>query len=180
MRGSPPARSSAHTCEEPSRAERKAIRVPSGLHRGRESEAGLDVIRRGSPPATGTSQRSVLRLPPARSTSVSAKATREPSGETCGSARRWSFIISVAVKVRGGAWGRREAGEAQGEKGGQVLAHGQPPGVSGWAVGTVDLQATGRFMKAAVEGQPVRNSHDSRMAAGASSRGQSAKPCRAK
>ena len=35
-------------------------------------------------------------------------------------------------------------------------------------------------MKAAVVGQPVRNSQDSRIAAGASSRGQSANPRRAK
>ena len=180
LRGSPPARSSAHTCEEPSRAERKAIRVPSGLHRGRESEAGWDVIRRGSPPATGTSHRSVLRLPPARSTSVRAKATREPSGETWGSARRPSFIISVAVKgvAAGLAAGARQARPRASVAGKRGLM-GNLRGV-GRDRRAVDLQATVRFMKAAVEGQPVRNSHDSRMAAGASSRGQSAKACRAK
>ena len=39
---------------------------------------------------------------------------------------------------------------------------------------------TERFMKAALDGQPVLNSQDSRMAGGASSRGHSANPIRAK
>ena len=67
---SPPPSSSCHTCDEPSRVERKPSVRPSGLKRGRVSEAGFDVSRRGSPPATGASHSSALRAPPARSISV--------------------------------------------------------------------------------------------------------------
>jgi len=57
-----------------------------------------EVSRRGSPPPSAASHRSLLRVAAWRSTSVSAYATAAPSGDSCGSASRLSFIISVAVK----------------------------------------------------------------------------------
>ncbi|MCA1609430.1 MAG: hypothetical protein LC780_00845 [Acidobacteria bacterium] len=41
-----------------SRLETKAIRRPSGFQTGEESDALLEVSRRGRPPASGTIQRS--------------------------------------------------------------------------------------------------------------------------
>jgi hypothetical protein len=50
--------------------ETKASRRPSGLQRGRESDFGSSVTRRGVPPAAGITQMSVLRVQAVVSTSV--------------------------------------------------------------------------------------------------------------
>ena len=84
--------------------------------------------------------------------------------------------MAVKGAAAGLAAGARQATPRASAAGKRGLM-GNLRGVSGADVGS---QSTVRFMKAAVEGQPVRNSHDSRMAAGASSRGTSAKACRAK
>ena len=180
LRGSPPARSSAHTCEEPSRAERNAIRAPSGLHRGRESDAGVG--RDPSRLAARHRHEPQVRvaLAPGEVDLGEGEGHPRPVGRDLrvGQAPELHHL-GGGERGRRGARGRREAGEAQGECGGETRAHGQPPGCRA-GPSSRRSQATVRFMKAAVEGQPVRNSHDSRMAAGASSRGQSAKACRAK
>jgi hypothetical protein len=50
--------------------ETKARRRPSGLQRGRESDFGSSVTRRGVPPAVGITQMSVLRVQAVVSTCV--------------------------------------------------------------------------------------------------------------
>ena len=51
---SPPSTGITYTCGAPPRRETKAKRRPSGDHAGDDSPAGLAVIRRGVPPAAGT------------------------------------------------------------------------------------------------------------------------------
>ena len=73
LRASPPAASTTQTCDPPSRADRNAMRLPSGLQRGRVSAAAWSVSRRGAAALAGfadTTQRSVLRVPASSAMSV--------------------------------------------------------------------------------------------------------------
>src|SRR5262245_59268084 len=74
------------------------MRVPSGLQAGDPSVApGACVSRRGSPPATSTSQRLELLLLFGMDHSVTAKTAVFPSGERAGAPTRWKDQRSCAV-----------------------------------------------------------------------------------
>src|SRR5207247_2156173 len=62
------------------RSDRKAIRRPSGDHRGRESRCSPAVNCRRAPPSTGTTHRCERYVSASRSTTVWTNTRREPAG----------------------------------------------------------------------------------------------------
>ena len=92
-----------------------AIHLPSGLTVGCVSLALSLVSWRGSPPATGTSHRSVRPLFSSMSYVVTGTTASDPSGVMAGSPSRLSAHIFSAVSWRRGIWRRVLRGGGQRE-----------------------------------------------------------------
>src|SRR5262249_17027035 len=82
------------------RSETKASREPSGDQRGAVSRLGPVVKRRGSPPDVSTTQTLDRYSSWSSESVVTTKATRSPSGESCGSLTNRIRVISCGVMAR--------------------------------------------------------------------------------
>ncbi len=91
---------SRQTWALPERVERKKTEPPSGDQRGLKSAASWVVSRRSPVPSVRTIQRSLRRRFASRSSELTTKTMRLPSGATCGSAMRSMAMRSSTEKGR--------------------------------------------------------------------------------